>query len=505
MNLNDDVTHAGATPLVARREHRDERRGEVLRGRRLAGRGIDWDATLAPAPYRPPGWDRYTFTPLGKRSTRQYWRDYGASSPPSSQRDDDAVGRFPSRRSRSASPRCPRERPSLLSVDATVTDFDRQTIRASSRTILVHPSDALRRHAPASPRRDDALAGVVTDIDGNPVAGVPIDVTIEGVLGSERYRDDAEVVDTQHCKLTSATTPVDLPVQAQGLTSPRTRRPPRSRIARGRRNAASSTIPWWAPARSRLRGRPRQAALQARATSRSSTIRSKVVPATAVVTFARQGVIAQKRVELTSRATTVELPIETAYIQNVHVVVDRSRSAATRTGGSTLPLPEHSSHEVEPRWSTSRARASRCARARHSRSSSPVTNATFEVEVKRDDKPVAGAEVALIVVDEAVLALSGSRTPIRSRRSIARSTTAPGPRDARPDRGRGRRARRQAGFERYKLDDGERRRHRHRLWLRQRVAAACRRPARLRRRHRRRGREGAQRLPRRPPCSRRRS
>ena len=36
-------------------------------------------------------------------------------------------------------------------------------------------------------------------------------------------------------------------------------------------------------------------------------------------------------------------------------------------------------------------------------------HATFEVEVRHDDKPVAGAEVALIVVDEAVLALSAKR------------------------------------------------------------------------------------------------
>jgi hypothetical protein len=33
-------------------------------------------------------------------------------------------------------------------------------------------------------------------------------VTVEAVLGSERWRDDAEIVDTQHCKLTSAAKPV---------------------------------------------------------------------------------------------------------------------------------------------------------------------------------------------------------------------------------------------------------------------------------------------------------
>src|SRR5262249_50303672 len=36
----------------------------------------------------------------------------------------------------------------------------------------------------------------------------------------------------------------------------------------------------------------------------------------------------------------------------------------------------------------------------------PGATATFEVSVRHDDQPVAGAEVALMVVDEAVLALS---------------------------------------------------------------------------------------------------
>src|SRR5207245_7476683 len=53
------------------------------------------------------------------------------------------------------------------------------------------------------------------------------------------------------------------------------------------------------------------------------TLQSKLVPATAIVSFARNGIIAQKRVELVKENTVVELPIQVEYIQNVHVVVDR--------------------------------------------------------------------------------------------------------------------------------------------------------------------------------------
>ena len=54
----------------------------------------------------------------------------------------------------------------MLTVDATVTDVDRATIRASSRPILVHPSAyyvGLRQ----TPRSNSELQVVVTDIDGN--------------------------------------------------------------------------------------------------------------------------------------------------------------------------------------------------------------------------------------------------------------------------------------------------------------------------------------------------
>ena len=99
-----------------------------------------------------------------------------------------------------------------------------------------------------------------------------------------------------------------------------------------------------------------------------------------------------------------------------------SRSAATSTRGSTLPLPEHADGVRSSLPSTSRARGSRCARGSLQPLVEPGEDATFEVEVKHDDKPVAGAEVALIVVDEAVLALSG-KSPRRSARAVLPRTS----------------------------------------------------------------------------------
>ena len=138
-------------------------------------------------------------------------------------------------------------------------------------------------------------------------------------------------------------------------------------------------------------------------------IRSKVLPATAVVIVRAPGRDrAEARRADASRRRSSSCRSRPAYIQNVHVVVDRSRSAALRsTAAATLPLPEHDARPSSILAGRRRERAARDAtRARRRPLVEPGEDATFEVEVKHDGKPVAGAEVALIVVDEAVLALS---------------------------------------------------------------------------------------------------
>ncbi len=401
VNLNDDVTHGGATPLVLGESIEMNAEAKYYAGGGLAGARIRWDASLVSASYRPPGWDRYTFSPIGKRSARQwpYSDDDGGTS----------AGEESSLSGASASgivfglKALPHGRPSVLTVDATVTDIDRQTIRASSRKIVVHPA-SLYVGVRQKPDTASTLQVVVTDIDGNVVAGVPIDVTIEGVLGSEMFRDDADVIDTQHCKLTSTAAPVTCDFTRKDLQTAYTAT---ARIAdsRGRPNTAQFHVPWWTVADRDFAIVPDKKSYKPGDVAKLE-IRSATVPATAVVSFARQGVIAQKRIELTDQTATVELPIAEAFVQNVVVVVDRIAKRRYQNSGSDLPLPETMSTEVSLPVDLDSMRLDMRARSTQPLVE-PGENATFEVEVKRDDKPVAGAEVALIVVDEAILALSG--------------------------------------------------------------------------------------------------
>src|SRR5262249_38985073 len=178
---------------------------------------------------------------------------------------------------------------------------DRSRIRASSRKIIVHPSSLYV----GMRERPSGIEIVVTDIDGNAVAGVPIKVDIEGVLGSERFRDDAKPVDTQACSLTSATAPVFCTWTRRDRKTGYTATA-HVADARGRTNEAQIVLPWWSydddkhdlvivPDRKSYR--PGDVA--------KLEIKSSVVPATAVVTFARQGVIEQKRIALAKPSTIV--------------------------------------------------------------------------------------------------------------------------------------------------------------------------------------------------------
>jgi hypothetical protein len=90
--------------------------------------------------------------------------------------------------------------------------------------------------------RDDVVEAVVTDIDGNPVSGVPIQIAIRGVLGSERYRDDAQIIDTQSCRIASARTAGPLPFKRRDR-KPRTRRPLPWRTAAAVRTPRCSRFP----------------------------------------------------------------------------------------------------------------------------------------------------------------------------------------------------------------------------------------------------------------------
>src|SRR5262249_10185676 len=137
------------------------------------------------------------------------------------------------------------------------------------------------------PGEDDTLQLVVSDIDGNLVAGVPVNVEIEGVLGSEASRDDATVIDTQHCAKKSETAPLECHFKRKDW---KTAYKALARIAdaRGRKTSAQLYVPWWTPSDQKLSVVPDRRIYKPGDVAKLE-VRSDIVPAVAVVSFARQG------------------------------------------------------------------------------------------------------------------------------------------------------------------------------------------------------------------------
>lgn len=399
--LDDDVTHRGATPLFAGEQLELSTTAGYYAGGGLPGATVTWAAQLAAASYRPPGWDAYGFEPAGPRAVGRGRDDEPA---PLAVTRAAVLGGTSTAGLTVDVPAVPRGRPAILTVDATVTDVDRMSIRASSRPIVVHPSRYyVGVRAQAGER--GGLGLVVVDVDGEPVPGVPLDVVLEGVLGSEIYNDDAVVRDSQRCHLTSAATPVTCAW-----------RPVDDKLAyraiatvtdeRGRVAATAYRVPWWSHG-----DHPASLAIVAdRPSYRPGdvahlAIHSAITPATAILTVARQGVIEERRLALSTPVTMVDLPVEERWVQNVHVVVDRFAPRADSRAPAAGPLPGHATASAELSVDVEALRLSLRARPTEPLIE-PGAPATFEVEVRKDDQPVAGAEVALMVVDEAVLALT---------------------------------------------------------------------------------------------------
>ncbi|MEO8698925.1 MAG: alpha-2-macroglobulin family protein [Kofleriaceae bacterium] len=390
VDLDDDVGRAG-TPLIAGEAIEMATTAKYYAGGGLAGARVRWNATLMAASYHPPGWEAFSFAPV--RTLDEPYRRYRPSIRKS---ETGALDGASVNSLVIGIAAVPGSQPAVLEVESSVTDLDRQTIRATSRPILVHPSAyyvGVHQKAGAP----GTLEVVVTGIDGEAITGVPVEVSIEGVVAADRYADKPPAtVDLQRCKLTSTREP------AECTFVPRDRKVAYTAIARvidrrGRPNATQFQVPWWAPPEhtEELTVTSDKPEYQIGDVAKLE-IRSVQVPAIAVVSIARNGMLSQQRVDLVATSTTVELPIEPTFVKNVHVVVDRWTKEA---------LPRHRSIERELRVDIESARLDIKARATRA-VVQPGDDATFEVEVRHHGKPVAGAEVALFAVDEAVLALS---------------------------------------------------------------------------------------------------
>ncbi|MGE3763679.1 MAG: alpha-2-macroglobulin family protein [Kofleriaceae bacterium] len=393
----------------------------------LAGAQTNWYVTSSQASFTPPNRDDFIF------GTWEPWWGYRGYS------DDDEYGYKPPKTWEhtaktdatgahtlhfdflSVNP------PRTMSVvaNASVTDVNRQTWSAAA-TMLVHPSEryvGLRTKKPFVEKGTPFPIEVIgTDLDGNASVGSKIEV--KAVRLDWSYKKGVykvEEVDPQTCSVVAAKDPV--PCEFATPEGGSYKVTATIVDAKGRPNQTSLTF-WVSggdtpPAREVKQERveiiPDKKEYKHGDTA-ELLVMAPFYPAEALVSWRRSGIVKTERFTMNGPTTTVKVPITDALVPNMFVQVDLVGAAArTNDKGDPDPaLPKRPAYAagiinlaIPPKQRTLDVKVSSSAAKL-----APGESAKLTVEVKDAfGKPVANSETAVLVVDEAVLALSGYKFP----------------------------------------------------------------------------------------------
>jgi alpha-2-macroglobulin len=388
----------------------------------LPNADVTWQVSSTPSSYSPPNWPDFTFG-----SWTPWWGGYLTDSfgPPSPNTaisqtftgKTDATGMhflhldFDT----SAGPK-----PVSIIAQASVMDVNRQAWTGTT-TLLVHPADlyvGMRSDRyfveRGTPLKVDLI---LTDLDGKPVTDRPIQVRaarLEWKLRGGTWGE--EEADVQTCNQGSTDKPVTCSFEtplggSYRITASIT-------DDQGRKN--QSQITRWVsggqqpPARKVEQEKvtliPDQQTYQPGDVAQI-LVQTPFSPAEGLLTVSRSGVISTQRFHIEDGSYTLKVPIEDKYIPNLNIQVDVSGSAprtsdsgealanvparpAFATGQLTLSIPPVQrtlSLQVTPAQ----------------KEISPGGETNIDVILKdAAGNPVKDAELSVVVVDEAILALT---------------------------------------------------------------------------------------------------
>ncbi len=388
----------------------------------LPGAPVYWNVHASPGSFRPPNTADYQF---GVWSPWWwFWgnNDYDLNSYQSLEGKTDAVGRhYLGIHFEALNP----ARPMTVTAEASVTDVNRQTWAASS-TLLVHPSSWY-----VGLKTDKGFVGEdepihvdtkVFDLDGLAVTGATVDVTMARLAWEWKGGEYREIeTDRQECSVTS-----DDEDRRCSFEPPRGgtyRITARVEDGQGRPNETEIRV-WVAggerpPSRDvemeRVTLIPEREEYQPGETARF-LVQAPFAPAEGVLTIRRSGLVRTERFSMSETTQTLEVPILEEHIPDVTVQVDLV-GAAVRPDDQGQPQPDlprrvayasgSLTFQVPPLLRTLTVEAT-------PREPKVAPGGKTTVDLTVTDAAggaVEGAEVAVVIVDESVLALTGYQTP----------------------------------------------------------------------------------------------
>jgi alpha-2-macroglobulin len=406
----------------------------------LANAETNWTVTATPTSYTPPNRDDFTFG-----TWVPWWRVYGYGGPAYGSGSTqyfkgvtDAEGKHKLKIDfESVKP----PRPYNVSASASVQDVNRQTW-AGQTSLLVHPADlyvGIRTPRTFVQKGENIhIESIVTDIDGELKAGR--DIEIKAVLKDwvfDKGKWQEKTLDEQICSIRSA----DEPVKCTFIARNGGRYTITATVMDDRERFNESEFTVWVPGGKTPPNRDvEQEEVQIIPSKKEYEpgdvaellVIAPFSPAEGILTLRREGIVKTERFTIKDSSITLKIPIEEAYLPNIHAQVDVVGSAPRTDDKGEVdpdlsPRPAFAAGSINLSVSTESRKLSVTAEAAD-KTLTPGAETKVDIEVKdHRGEPVANSEVAVVVVDESVLALT--RYTIADPSTIFYSNRSPGTQD----------------------------------------------------------------------------
>ncbi|MCE9645321.1 MAG: hypothetical protein K8S20_04920 [Chloroflexi bacterium] len=391
----------------------------------LPNADVTWQVTTSPGSYSPPNWPDFSF------GTWQPWWLYyydGIGYPGGGDSQTETfIGRTDASGTHylnldftQVGDPAKDPRPYSVVAQATVMDVNLQAW-SSTTTLLVHPADlyvGLRSDSYFVERGKPLKVDfIVTDLDGHAVENRSVQITAGRTEWKLRKGEWVEeVVDQQSCPILSGLEPgsCSFEIPAGGsyqITATVTDEAGRKNQSRMTRWVSGGQQP---PARNVEQEKvtliPDRQTYESGDTARI-LVQSPFGPAEGMLTVSRSGILYSTRFRVVDGSVTLQIPIEEKYIPNLNIQVDLVGSAprSDDLGNVMENVP------ARPAYASGQLNLSIPPRQRSlslqvipdSSALEPGGETTLNVSVKdANGLPVSDAELAVVVVDEAILALT---------------------------------------------------------------------------------------------------
>ncbi|MFN0278335.1 MAG: alpha-2-macroglobulin family protein [Pyrinomonadaceae bacterium] len=398
----------------------------------LSSAETNWTVTASPTNYAPPNRGDYTFG-----TWTPWWRIYdhdgyggrgyfGGGTTQTFKGVTDAGGKHLLKIDfESVKP----PRPYTISAASSVQDVNRQTW-SSTTSLLVHPSSlyvGIKTDRTFVQKGEKIkIDSIVSDIDGNLIAGR--DVEMKAVLKDWIFDKGSwkeETIDEQTCTVKSIVSEsgavaTGFPSRCTFIAKQGGQYTINATVMDDRERFNESTLTIWVPGGKQP---PKRNVEQEEAQiipSKKDYVPGDVAeilviapftPAEGVVTLRRDGIVKTERFTMKDSSITLKIPLEEKYLPNIYAQVDLVGSVPRTDDKGEVDAklanrPAFASGNINLPISTASRKLTVSAEP-IDKTLAPGGETKVSVEVKdHRGEPVANSEVAVVVVDESILALS---------------------------------------------------------------------------------------------------